>query len=97
MAGGSQDNRGDQRGKRPSGPEPPGRKLKGPFVAYCEPGKYAWCRCGKSARYPYCDGTHRDSDVTPVKVVVEEAKTLVWCACGATNNPPFCDGSHGRL
>ena len=77
--------------------QPPGRKQKGPFVAFCSPGKYAWCRCTRSASYPYCDGTHRGSDQTPIKVVLTEGRTVVWCACGTTRNPPYCDGSHAGL
>lgn len=73
---------------------PPGRKQRGPFVDTCEPGKHAWCRCEKSARYPYCDGSHRGSEITPLKVVLEKACTVVWCACGQSKNAPFCDGSH---
>lgn len=86
-----------QSSARPGGLPPPGRKQKGPYVAKCEPGKYAWCRCEKSATYPYCDGTHRGTDVTPLKVVIDAPSTVVWCACGASQNAPFCDGSHGRL
>lgn len=77
--------------------EPPGRKQRGPWVARCEAGKHAWCRCGDSARYPLCDGTHRGGEVTPLKFVLAEPTTVVFCACGATRNPPFCDGSHSRL
>jgi CDGSH iron-sulfur domain-containing protein 3 len=76
---------------------PPGRRQKGPFVDSCEPGKYAWCACGRSATYPYCDGTHRDSGVTPIKIVIDKPTCVVWCACGLSNNKPFCDGSHSRL
>lgn len=82
---------------RRSRPQPPGRKQKGPFVDHCAPGKYAWCRCQRSASYPYCDGSHRGSDVTPLKITFDQPRTVVWCACGTTNNPPFCDGSHCRL
>jgi CDGSH-type Zn-finger protein len=77
--------------------EPPGKKQKGPFVDSCEAGKFAWCRCDQSARYPYCDGTHRGTEFTPLKVVLEKRCTVVWCACGASGNKPFCDGSHSRL
>lgn len=74
--------------------EPPGHKQNGPFVDDCAAGKYAWCRCGHSQRYPYCDGTHRGSDVTPIKVVFETPCRVAWCACGRTGTAPFCDGSH---
>ena len=31
---------------------------KSPYVLACEKKKYAWCACGKSAKQPFCDGTH---------------------------------------
>ncbi len=77
--------------------EPPGRPQKGPFVDLCAAGKHAWCRCTRSQTYPYCDGTHRGSETTPLKIVLEKTCTVVWCACGKTGNPPFCDGAHSRL
>jgi CDGSH-type Zn-finger protein len=77
--------------------EPPGRQQKGPFIDTCAAGKYAWCRCGSSRRYPYCDGTHRDSEITPLKVVFDTPCTVVWCACGQSRNAPYCDGTHERL
>ncbi len=79
------------------GPRPPGRVTKGPFVDRCGPGRYAWCRCKASATFPYCDGTHRGTDTTPLKVSFDEARTVVWCGCGRTGNPPYCDGTHGSL
>ncbi len=81
----------------PVPPEPPGRPQGRPYVARCAPGKYAWCRCQKSARYPYCDGTHRGTAVTPLKVVLDQEQVVSWCACGRSGNAPFCDGTHGRM
>lgn len=86
-------------GSRPpaSRAKAPGRKQKGPFVDQCEAGKYAWCQCGSSTNYPYCDGTHRGSGITPLKVSFEKPCCVVWCACGESRNKPYCDGSHSRL
>lgn len=78
-------------------PAPPGCKQRGPYVVRCLPGKHAYCRCTKSARYPLCDGSHRGTDITPIKIVLEEPMTVAWCACGASRNLPFCDGTHTRL
>lgn len=83
--------------RAPGGDEPPGHKQRGPFVARCDAAKYAWCRCERSARYPYCDGSHRGSEVTPIKVVFDAPCTVRWCACGATRTPPWCDGTHATL
>lgn len=85
----------------PADDPPPGRPTDRPYVVDCAPGKHAWCRCSRSARYPLCDGTHRElpageSAVTPLKVTFDEPRRVAWCACGKTGNPPFCDGSHAR-
>ncbi|RMG11050.1 MAG: CDGSH iron-sulfur domain-containing protein [Planctomycetota bacterium] len=70
---------------------------KKPYVVDVEAGKYAWCSCGKSATQPYCDGSHKGSEFSPVVVRIDGKKTVAWCGCRATKNPPFCDGSHARL
>lgn len=80
---------------------PPGRPSDRPYVADCAAGKHAWCRCARSARYPLCDGAHRDvaagePAITPLKVTFDEPRRVAWCACGKTGNPPFCDGTHAR-
>ena len=75
---------------------PPGRPRPGPWIVTCAAGKYAYCVCGGSARFPYCDGTHRGTDARPIKVVFDEPRTVAWCACGRSRDKPYCDGSHAR-
>ena len=70
---------------------------KGPFVMEVEPGTYAWCACGHSKNQPYCDGSHKDSDMAPIIEKVAETKTVAWCGCKSSGNSPFCDGSHAKL
>lgn len=70
---------------------------KSPYVLNNEPGNYFWCACGKSSKQPFCDGSHKGSSFTPVKVVIEEEGKNAWCGCKQTSNPPFCDGSHAKL
>jgi len=88
----------DQGSPTPDKPRraPPGRVQRGPFVDDCPPGKYAWCRCTRSSTYPYCDGTHRGTEITPLKIVFDKPTCAVWCACGQSDNKPFCDGSHSK-
>ena len=62
-----------------------------------EKGKsYYWCSCGKSAKQPFCDGSHKSTDFTPLAYKAEETKKMFFCACKQTNNQPFCDGSHNK-
>lgn len=65
-----------------------------PYVVEEEPGKKAWCACGRSANQPYCDGSHRGTGLGPVRVEIEAKKRVAWCGCRRTGSPPFCDGSH---
>lgn len=69
--------------------------INSPFkVDLIEGNAYYWCSCGKSAKQPFCDGSHKGSEFTPVKFVAEETKTAYLCGCKKTANGPFCDGSH---
>lgn len=70
---------------------------KRPIVQKVEPGTYWWCACGRSAGQPFCDGSHKGTGFTPMKVEITEAQTVAWCACKHSGNAPFCDGTHGSL
>jgi CDGSH-type Zn-finger protein len=59
--------------------------------------KYFWCACGKSASQPFCDGSHKDTEFTPVKFEAETDRTLYFCGCKHTAGRPLCDGSHNKL
>ena len=62
-----------------------------------EPGRYAWCACGKSTKQPYCDGSHKDTGIFPVIEEITEAKKVAWCGCKQTNGKPYCDGTHAKI
>ena len=70
---------------------------KVPYVESVEPGKYAWCACGRSQKQPYCDGSHGGTGMTPVIETITETRTVAWCGCKHSEKAPFCDGSHSRL
>ena len=71
---------------------------KEPIPVELEAGKnYAWCSCGESTNQPYCDGSHKGTEFTPVVFKAEESKTAYMCQCKHTANPGFCDGSHKSL
>jgi CDGSH-type Zn-finger protein len=68
---------------------------KFPAAAAVEAGKtYYWCACGKSHNQPFCDGSHKGSQFTPLAYSAEETKTVYLCQCKQTTAPPFCDGTH---
>jgi len=55
---------------------------------------YAWCSCSLSKNQPFCDGSHKETDKTPVVFKCEDSGTKYLCMCKKTNNTPYCDGSH---
>ena len=67
---------------------------KKPKPLVMEKGDYYWCACGQSNNQPFCDGSHRGTEFTPVHVKIEEEKEVYWCMCKHSNKKPFCDGSH---
>ena len=70
---------------------------KSPYVLAAEKKKYAWCACGKSAIQPFCDGSHKGTDFSPIIVDNEKEGNIAWCGCKATGNSPYCDGTHSKL
>ncbi|MEL6417147.1 MAG: CDGSH iron-sulfur domain-containing protein [Pseudomonadota bacterium] len=71
---------------------------KAPFPVEVEEGKtYFWCACGRSASQPFCDGSHKDTDIAPTKYTAEASKKLFFCGCKATDKAPLCDGTHNGL
>lgn len=68
-----------------------------PTVIELAAGSYWWCACGESKNQPYCDGSHKGGEFSPVKVELAEDKRVALCNCKHTGNQPFCDGAHKKL
>ena len=67
---------------------------KGPYVVDLVEGTYYWCSCGRSENQPFCDGSHKGTDFTPVEFTVSEKTKKGLCGCKHTKKSPFCDGQH---
>lgn len=71
---------------------------KKPLPVEVEAGKtYWWCSCGKSAKQPFCDGSHKGSSFSPQSWTATESGTQWFCACKKTSGQPMCDGTHKGL
>lgn len=71
---------------------------KEPYEVDVEAGRaYFWCACGRSAKQPFCDGSHSGTDIQPVRYKAERAETVYFCGCKSTKDRPFCDGTHNTL
>jgi CDGSH-type Zn-finger protein len=71
---------------------------KAPYAVDVEAGKkYFWCACGRSKSQPFCDGSHKGTDFTPVEYKAEKSEKVWLCGCKHTANRPLCDGTHQKL
>ena len=71
---------------------------KAPFKVDVVAGKaYFWCACGQSKNQPFCDGSHKGSEFTPLPYKSEATKQVWFCGCKHTKNRPLCDGTHSRI
>ena len=71
---------------------------KAPYPTEVEAGKtYFWCACGKSAKQPFCDGSHKGSEFSPVKHTAEKDGKVFFCGCKHSSKGCLCDGTHAKL
>ena len=71
---------------------------KAPYPVEVKEGKtYFWCACGKSPKQPFCDGSHKGTEFTPMKWECDKDGRKFFCGCKMTEGEPFCDGSHKDL
>lgn len=75
----------------------PVRAADTPYAVNVEKGKdYYWCACGQSKSQPFCDGSHKGTNFSPLKYQAGESETVYFCGCKQTASQPLCDGSHAK-
>lgn len=71
---------------------------KSPYAVEVEAGKkYWWCACGRSKKQPFCDGSHKGTEFSPMEHQPQTGGTVYFCGCKQTQKSPLCDGTHNRL
>jgi CDGSH-type Zn-finger protein len=71
---------------------------RAPLAVDVEAGRtYYWCACGKSASQPFCDGSHKGGEFSPLAWTAPATAKVWFCACKHSANPPLCDGTHKTL
>ena len=59
--------------------------------------KYYFCMCGRSNNQPFCDGSHKGSEFSPMAFECDTSKDYYLCRCKRSSNKPYCDGSHKQV
>ena len=54
---------------------------------------YVWCRCGRSATQPWCDGSHGSTGLSPIRFTAPISGPFLMCGCKRSENPPYCFGN----
>ena len=70
---------------------------RAPYPVEVKPGDYWWCACGRSKNQPFCDGSHKGTEFSPVKYTATKEAKVWFCGCKLTGKPPLCDGTHKSL
>ncbi|MBI1387671.1 MAG: CDGSH iron-sulfur domain-containing protein [bacterium] len=70
---------------------------KKPIVVNETAGTKFYCLCGLSENQPYCDGSHKGTNCSPVRVEIKEDRRVAYCGCRMSKELPFCDGTHTYL
>jgi len=66
-----------------------------PYLVDVKAGEnYFWCACGQSSNQPFCDGSHKGSEFSPIKHVAEKDGKVAFCGCRQSAGQPLCDGTH---
>lgn len=68
-----------------------------PLVCELKQGTHWICACGQTRNPPFCDGSHKGSEFSPVQRDIEADGTkLAWCRCRRSGKLPYCDGTHAK-